>query len=63
MSTNPFTILPVKTYGLMVVYERLHYRVIHLPKYVVYHRCTQASLEEFKTKRKAFQWAKRNMNG
>jgi hypothetical protein len=63
MSTNPFTILSIKSFGLMVVYERVHYREIHLPRYIVYHRVSHAALEEFKTKRKAFQWAKQNRNG
>ena len=55
-------IYPVKTFGVMEVYTRRHYRVWHLPKYVVFHRNGRA-LEDFRTQRAAFKWAATNQNG
>jgi hypothetical protein len=56
-----FEIIPVKTFGVMTTYERLRYRSLGCPKYVVFRN--DIALEEFRTKRKALRWAKRNQNG
>ena len=57
-----FPIYPVKTFGVMQVYERQGYRFLNCPKYVVFHDNGKA-LEEFRTKRKALKWAKDNQKG
>jgi hypothetical protein len=56
------TVYPVATYGVMEIYSRQGYRSLHVPKYVVFHQDGRA-LEEFKTLRKATQWAKNNRKG
>jgi hypothetical protein len=55
-------VYPVKTFGFMEVYERQHHRAWHLPRYVVFHRDGRA-LEDFRTRRAAFKWAKTNQSG
>lgn len=55
-------IIPVKTHGVMEVYERLFWRSFHLPKYCVFHK-NGRWLENFRTKRKAMTWAKKNRKG
>jgi uncharacterized protein (DUF2126 family) len=55
-------IYPVKTYGVMEVYERKGYRSMGCPKYVVFHQNGRA-LEEFRLRRKALRWARTNQNG
>jgi hypothetical protein len=54
-------IYTVKTFGVMEICERQGYRKWHLPKYVVFRN--DKALEEFRTQRAAFKWAKSNQNG
>lgn len=55
-------IYPVKSFGVLDVYRRQGYRQWRLPKYVVI-RNTGAALEDFRTKRAAFKWARQNQGG
>jgi hypothetical protein len=49
-------------FGVMHVYRRYGWRALRLSKYVVCHRDGRA-LEDFRTRRAAFKWAKENHNG
>ena len=55
-------IIPVVSFGVMKVYERIHYRKEGLPKYVVFHEDGRA-LEEFRGIRLAIAWAQKNKGG
>lgn len=57
-----FEILPVETHGVMQVYQRMHYRSLRAPKYIVFHQNGRA-LEEFRRRPKAIKWAQANQRG
>lgn len=57
------TIYKVRTFGHMTVYERDRQGSTEIPKYFVLDERTEKILEEFRRKRPALDWARKNQNG
>jgi len=58
MSFVSHEIYPVKQFGHMAVYARVGYRKLHVFKYIVFDDKSGVYTKEFRTKQKAFRWAK-----
>ena len=54
---------PVHKFGILEVYRRKNYRQWKLPRYVVVNGTTGRHLEDFRSMRDAFGWARKNKEG